>query len=916
MAEIRCPMCSRLNPDELEICQFCQARLKPLIAKPNEPTPDWLNQTEDDENLDDSTGINQPVAPDWLRSLRSREISHEDLSEDQSMGDPPDWLRAGVDAPDLLSAQRRESNDSDWLADFRSRQSDEEPTETEPVQQEIEEEKLAPLDVPDTTDAEIPDWLSNARFDNDTVNEPAEPELSQPDTDAEPEWLARLRSVHPTEGVGQVPEPSADKDEIPDWLKADGQDFGSAAVDQSFESAPEEEVPTWTSYFEKEGDSADLVTDLNELKSTEDELLIPEGDLPDWLKDGSHQPGPNAEPGEPEIRKDSEQLPDDSPPWYATAPGRPFKPTDQLSQWLRLEASEPDSSEPIPAEEIPDWLKADKEDLVTQSLTPKLEELSIESEPVSLDEGLSSSQFEKIPETQLTDAELHYDEDKADLDDDFALLEKKLFPDGELEQALVSTPEGDDLQAVDDPLWLVELRQKMGDSVEDQGLLKVSPFSEDIEHELPAEAMAGQAIPDWLIDVHAQEAIEHITGDSEPLEISQSFERDSENGLVQADLPTWLEAMRPVEAVAAAAADIMDEHDQSIEKAGPLVGLKGVLPAEPDVTLAHKPDSFGLKLQVSDMQRTRADMLQELVQNEALAKPLPRKPAISSQRILQVVIAVTLILAILSTLIIDTPIAKVPGFPIETGAVSELINNLSSSDRVLVALDFQPAFSGEMEAIGATVLDHLMLRGAQIAFISTNPSGPLQAERLVNIVNQRYDHSYAGQQITNLGYISGGRAGILAFASTPRQLAPLTFDSENNPWDSGSLRGVSKASDFALTMVITENADTARMWIEQFQPELESKPLIMVLSAQAAPIIRPYYAGSPQQVQGIVSGMSGAAAYENLLGRVGIARSQWGAFSLGVLAACILILLGGIINAFPIIGARMQKTNPGGDDQL
>jgi len=277
---------------------------------------------------------------------------------------------------------------------------------------------------------------------------------------------------------------------------------------------------------------------------------------------------------------------------------------------------------------------------------------------------------------------------------------------------------------------------------------------------------------------------------------------------------------------------------------------------------------------------------------------------------------VTLILAILSTLIIDTPIAKVPGFPIETGAVSELINNLSSSDRVLVALDFQPAFSGEMEAIGATVLDHLMLRGAQIAFISTNPSGPLQAERLVNIVNQRYDHSYAGEQITNLGYISGGRAGILAFASTPRQLAPLTFDSENNPWDSGSLRGVSKASDFALTMVITENADTARMWIEQFQPELESKPLIMVLSAQAAPIIRPYYAGSPQQVQGIVSGMSGAAAYENLLGRVGIARSQWGAFSLGVLAACILILLGGIINAFPIIGARMQKTNPGGDDQL
>ena len=511
---------------------------------------------------------------------------------------------------------------------------------------------------------------------------------------------------------------------------------------------------------------------------------------------------------------------------------------------------------------------------------------------------------------------LHNDADEAELDDDFALLEKELFSDEELEQTLETTAGGDDSQTVDDPLWLVELRQKMGDSVEDQELLKVSPFSEDAEHELPAEALAGQEIPDWLIDVHAQEAIDHITGDTEPLEISQAFDSDTEMVLAQADLPTWLEAMRPVEAVAAAAAELMDEHDQSIEKAGPLVGLKGVLPAEPDVTLAHKPESFGLKLHVSDMQHARADMLQELVQNEARAKPLPRKPAISSQRILQVVIAVTLILAILSTLIIDTPIAKVPVFPIETGAVSEIINNLSSSDHVLVALDYQPAFSGEMEAVGSTVLDHLMLRGVQIAFVSTNPSGPLQVERLVNIVNQRYSHSYAGEQVTNLGYISGGRAGILGFASMPPQLAPFTFDSNVNPWDGAALQGVNKASDFALTLVITENADTARMWIEQYQPELETKPLVMVLSAQAAPVIRPYYEGSPQQVQGIVSGIAGAAAYENLLGRVGIARSQWGAFSLGVLAACILIVLGGIINAFPIIGARLQKTNPGGDDQL
>ena len=30
MADVRCPMCGKPNPEELETCQFCQARLKPL----------------------------------------------------------------------------------------------------------------------------------------------------------------------------------------------------------------------------------------------------------------------------------------------------------------------------------------------------------------------------------------------------------------------------------------------------------------------------------------------------------------------------------------------------------------------------------------------------------------------------------------------------------------------------------------------------------------------------------------------------------------------------------------------------------------------------------------------------------------------------------------------------------------------
>ncbi len=45
MAEIPCPMCGKLNPADAETCQFCSARIKPLVARSqpeNDGIPDWL----------------------------------------------------------------------------------------------------------------------------------------------------------------------------------------------------------------------------------------------------------------------------------------------------------------------------------------------------------------------------------------------------------------------------------------------------------------------------------------------------------------------------------------------------------------------------------------------------------------------------------------------------------------------------------------------------------------------------------------------------------------------------------------------------------------------------------------------------------------------------------------------------------
>lgn len=79
----------------------------------------------------------------------------------------------------------------------------------------------------------------------------------------------------------------------------------------------------------------------------------------------------------------------------------------------------------------------------------------------------------------------------------------------------------------------------------------------------------------------------------------------------------------------------------------------------------------------------------------------------------------------------------------------------------------------------------------------------------------------------------------------------------------------------------------------------------MAISAQAEPIIYPYYASG--QVSGLVSGLSGGATYERMLGQNGFGRKYWDSYSVGLLLAEIMIAIGAMTNLLVALRAR-QKT--------
>ncbi len=160
----------------------------------------------------------------------------------------------------------------------------------------------------------------------------------------------------------------------------------------------------------------------------------------------------------------------------------------------------------------------------------------------------------------------------------------------------------------------------------------------------------------------------------------------------------------------------------------------------------------------------------------------------------------------------------------------------------------------------------------------------------------------AGTNYFNLGYLPGGEAGVLAFVQAPQSTIANST--------------VATLSGYAAVLVLTDHAESARVWVEQIQSAkradvmLANQPLLVIASAQAGPLLQPYV--SSRQVTGLISGLAEAARYEykNAI-PFGTARSYWDAFSVGLLMAVLLIVAGSLWSLFTGMRARRAEAEQG-----
>jgi hypothetical protein len=897
VADIRCPNCGKNNPDFLDLCQFCQSPLKPESML-------HIGQSPTKKN----TGELESILPDWLRDVQqqARESAEENAAQEAAQ---PKVQKN--EAPDLLAglaSQARGDDDEipDWLSGIN-------PTaRAKPSEISSRESETDPhAQVNESSPEDSSSWTGETKGQSETQEE--RDELSA--------WFSRT-SAQPSEPFTVEPDESQDGS---DWMS--NLDASAASLQQPTPPKEEEDL-SWLRNLEasakQSAEPSEPRQDLGRMPGAASSQPASQEEDLSWL----NNLGGIAEPSQPFDQTQGKpalaqsDAPQEDLSWLNNigktselSQQEPAKPSPQEDlSWLNnlgetAKPSPPEFAQPPAAQEDLDWLN----------------NLGRTSEP----SGQESTQ----PSSREGSSGLNDREGTSDVTDPFAPVfsPRRTAPlSGEPQNESVpewlksATEEpsmpplgagaldwfaSHDLPADQVPAtpespvgrssgWSEGTSSLPIDQTQDESALPESDIFTSSSESLPStnqdvDSLFSMNVPDWLSnpelgagDVSVQRP-----------EIPSTEERES---LAPVELPSWVQAMRPVEALISETASGIE--DQAPERDGPLAGLRGVIPLLP-IGSSRRPKAMSLTLQATAEQQASAALLEQILAGETAPRPSTTSAFITSQRVLRWALT-GLVMVVLGAMIglrsQSMPVSNI--LPVEVGSASSAIATIPENAPVLVVLDYEPALAGEMEAVSGPFLGNMvLLRHPNLSFLSTSPNGSALVERLM--ANTKINRAapeglgyQAGEQYFNLGYLPGGSAGVLAFVESP-QTAIRSADVVEN------------FSQYAAVIVLTDHAESGRVWVEQLDARkqsdsaLTSQPLLVVASAQAGPLLQPYV--SSRQIVGMISGLPDAARYEFVNNMPpGMARTYWDTFGIGLLLAVILITFGSLWSLFTGIRPR------------
>ena len=228
-----------------------------------------------------------------------------------------------------------------------------------------------------------------------------------------------------------------------------------------------------------------------------------------------------------------------------------------------------------------------------------------------------------------------------------------------------------------------------------------------------------------------------------------------------------------------------------------------------------------------------------------------------------------------------------PGF--RARGFYDAIEKLPKGSTVLLAGDYDPGTAAENYPMHLAAARHLMRRDMKIIALALYPAGPPLTDQVLAIAGEEYGKK-PGVDYVNLGY----KVGNELVMSSMGQSIPRTFpmDKAGTPVDQiPVMRGVHNFSQIKLLVSVSAGYPGTKEWVQQVVSRFHL-PMVAGVTAVSAPEYYPYLQAG--QLQGLLGGMAGAAEYEVLVEKPGLATRGMDAQSLAHVLIAFMIVLGNL----------------------
>lgn len=198
-------------------------------------------------------------------------------------------------------------------------------------------------------------------------------------------------------------------------------------------------------------------------------------------------------------------------------------------------------------------------------------------------------------------------------------------------------------------------------------------------------------------------------------------------------------------------------------------------------------------------------------------------------------------------------------------AAFDVVEALPEGSPVLIAVDYDPGSEAELRPMLVATMRHLALRKCKIYILGLWPNGvPLTRDAIARVfVNEFKDQNMVyGRDYVYLGYKPGNESVIKVITTDLKRTYPS--DSAGKSLDEIPMtRDMRNIQDMKLIVSISAGTPGAKEWV-QYAAIPFKIPMIAGSTGVQANQLFPYY---PNQIQGMMAAIKGAAEYEELLGK-------------------------------------------------